>query len=270
MSASIRSGAAVPSTAPFGIVSTEMTFDSLEINATYRTEQLLTVVERTRATAALDPSHLQSSQGGNMFYVQALDYPGASLTTARKLNNVGQAVGEAYSLLYPLVSRAVLWNSVLPVDIWPKTKPPYGASPRAEGINDSGDVVISGNFDAFLYRGGVMTPSPAMKQRFVSVFPKDINNHGLITGIAAGTDVQDWAGFIYDSKTDTPPVVIPNPADGKLEGVAINNNGQVVCKPHGDISDRVYLYSNGELRDLFSASMVNDLNDAGQTDRCWI
>lgn len=204
-----------------------------------------------------------------MYFVQALDFPGASGTAARNLNNIGQVLGEAYSADFHLTRCAVLWDSMLPIDIWPKTNPPSygaGASPIAEGINDSGDIVISGNFDGFLYRDGALMPTPAMKQQFLSVFPKDINNHGLITGMAAGPSMHadHWPAFIYDSKADTPPVLIHNPAGGWFEGLAINNHGQVVCRTHSDPNDRVYLYSNGELTDLFSALTVNDLNDAGQ------
>jgi uncharacterized membrane protein len=174
-----------------------------------------------------------------------IDFPGAPVTIAVDINDLGQIVGEYTFSTLDRRQGFLLSNGCFTSITFP------GASfTRAIGINRDGDIVGdyvlagsgSSNEHGYLLRGGVFT-SISFRNADATI-AQGINANGDIVGTYRNK--QGKHGFLLHGGTFT-SIDFPG-ADAYTEAWKINDNGEIVGRyAGGDSKYHVYLLSNGSL-----------------------
>ena len=168
-----------------------------------------------------------SAHAGYVF--TTVDYPGATFTDVRGLNNAGAIVGYAnagasqFGFLY---SGGVFT---------PLPPTPGGLATAALGINDAGTIIGNAqpadfsNSIGFILSGGTYQFFAYPGRTFT--YPRSINSAGLVTGYAEDHDATGNSinnlGFIYDPSTGAfTDIVVPGSVFTIAQG--LNTAGQLV------------------------------------------
>lgn len=138
------------------------------------------------------------------------------------------------------------------------------APSAALSINDRGDIVGRSNGTAFLYANGAMRDLGTLGGNNGGA--RDINDHGVIVGMASNATGQP-ASFIYRDAMTT----LPGPGTGS-SAIAINDRGQVVGSSEGVHG---WLVDNGTYTELSRLAPVvakgwRNLEPTGINDHGWI
>lgn len=169
-----------------------------------------------------------SAHAGYVF--TTIDYPGATFTDVRGINNAGQIVG--YTDLGGFLYSAGTFT--------PLPAAPGGLVVGAHGINDGGTIIgAAGPADdsyavGFLLNGSTYTFFSYPSRTYT--FPRSINAAGVVTGYAEDRDATGNSinnlGFIYDPATGVfTDVTVPGATLVIAQG--INTAGQVVGSVRG-------------------------------------
>ncbi|MHC4290574.1 MAG: hypothetical protein ACYSSK_11100, partial [Planctomycetota bacterium] len=137
----------------------------------------------------------------------------SSTSRATGINNHEQVVGFSYSN-----QNGFLWD--------PDNGVTYlGAGRQPWAINDSGQVVLSGQGTVYLYQGG------SMNNLGFNAYPRSINNHGQIVGIFE--DAYNGTAFLWETGTvyQLSNLLAPGQEEWDFSysgAYDINENGQIV------------------------------------------
>jgi probable HAF family extracellular repeat protein len=197
--------------------------------------------------------------------------PGApyAQSVAFGINNNGQVVGQAYSMI-TTKSDAFMYSNGTMVDLGATGS----SDSNAEGINASGQVVgymhVSGAAHAFLYSNGTMVDLGVLGgSSFYQSIASGINDSGNIVGQstfpAGGFTVR---AFLYSNGSMQNLGTIGNASSAALD---INNQGQIVGFLGAGTG--AWLYSNGSMQDInslidpavgWTLQNATSINDLGQ------
>jgi len=183
------------------------------------------------------------------------------------INNRGQIVGTAQATAAVFDARGTV---VLPIP-----------SSTGRNINDRGDVVGQltppGTFGpsgrhGFAYREDrLIDLQPALPERFVGSQGMDINNAGVIAGVALPEVGESYRGFVYyKGRVQIIPTLGGDwswataiNAQGVVAGYAAYEGGPALNEHH-----RAFLFHNGSMQDLGTFGGINseayDINNRGQ------
>jgi probable HAF family extracellular repeat protein len=196
-------------------------------------------------------------------------------STARKINNAGQVMGDAYFADGSALS--FFWDGSTVHLIGP-----LGSDSIATDLNDSGQVVGSlfdgGQLKPFVFESGTLTILNNLGGSFGDAL--DINNAGQVTGYSrlAGDSVQH--AFVYQAGNPGNVTLTDIDTLGTQvsTGLAINEAGQVMGHYlDGDGKNQVFRYSGGVMTPISSPAgssafavemnasgvIVGDLNSSG-------
>ena len=175
--------------------------------------------------------HAQNAAAAYSF--TSVDYPGAAWTTAWKINDSGQVVGQYLDTSGTRHGFLLSGGTYTTIDC----PSPYTAGSGAFGINNLGQIVggcsapggingFYGTSPGFFLSGGVMTllPDPG-SYGGASVQAWGINDSGQIVGWYADPCLCAGHGFLYVGGTYT-TLDIPGFIDTQAYG--INSFGQIV------------------------------------------
>src|SRR5258708_2479162 len=185
-----------------------------------------------------------------------IDFPGAPVTIAVDINDLGQIVGE-----YTFSTLDRRQGFLLNDGIFTSITFPGASFTRAIGINRAGDIVGdyvlvgsgSSNEHGYLLRGGVFTSISFPGAD--ATLAQGINANGDIVGTYINK--QGKHGFLLHGGTFT-SIDFPG-ADAYTEAWKINDNGEIVGRyAGGDSKYHVYRLNNG------SFSLVHDVPGAVQ------
>jgi len=162
-----------------------------------------------------------------------VDYPGALWTTAFKINDSGQVVGQYADTSGTRHGFLLSAGTYTTIDC----PSPYTAGSGAFGINNLGDIVggcsapggingFYGTSPGFVLSGGVMTllPDPG-SYGGASVQAYDINDAGQIVGLYTDPCLCGGHGFLYSGGIYT---TLDIPGYINTQAYGINNLGQIV------------------------------------------
>jgi probable HAF family extracellular repeat protein len=214
-----------------------------------------------------DQSHPYAS-GGFLYDNGVRDLIGADSRNATAINATNQVVGDTND------GKIYLYSNGQRQDF----SSPDWRSPRAFGVNDSGQIVGTGGVDplgythAFSYFGGTWTDlghPDGYGSAGLEVVASDVNNSGAVVGTYDSffdpeTFEFHLRGFLYENGVAKD---IGTLGGATTVATAINDLGQIVGWSASATGMHAFLYSEGIMHDLgaFShESYAYGINDLGQ------
>jgi hypothetical protein len=199
------------------------------------------------------------------------NFPGSAQTQVVGINNVGITVGfwiDGSNNNFGFVDKGGTFTSVND----PSTPTTGTTTNQLLGVNDNGVAAgfyndSGGNSHAYTYNIGATTFAPINPTGATSAFASDINNAGLISGVAVVGGVTE--GFLDSSGTFT---FFEVPGATSTQFLGINNNGQAVgfyVDAVGNTHGLIYNIGTSSYQSVDDPSAAgttafNGVNDEGQ------
>jgi hypothetical protein len=197
--------------------------------------------------------------------------PGAGITTAVRMNNLGQVVG--YSIYYSQGEPAIkpwVWTPENGFTILPPPPDMFLGRARAMDISDTGIIAGDGGFDAGIawrYENGQYETFGQVEGLPIAYLGA-VNDAGDVTGTSKDAQITTEDEVFVDVNGVGTIHLTPGSAGGR--GVDINNAGQICGYSQGPLSGFgafIWDEANG-MQFLGTAglaySFANDMNDLGQ------
>ena len=158
--------------------------------------------------------------------------------------------------------------------IFPTVTPgEFQATGTAIGLNNAGQVT-GGVFtltDVKAFRWSTATGAQVLTGCCDTMFGNDINDAGVIVGVAQTNGLEGSRGFVASGSSTTPLSILPGAdPEGSASAIAINDNGEIVGESvaPGFATHAVLWSPSGVIRDLGTLGGTNsaaiDINIRGQ------